>query len=129
MCQGHLPFTLHTANAFLILPSAANILRPSRSNPCMLISHLSLLCSPKKSRGSTIPRSLQPWRLLEAEDSTPESENLTSPFLAPPPPKIKIRQVQYPRGTQVERSKRAIVRRLTNYRNPLGFVVEVHEFM
>jgi len=27
----------------------------------MVISHLSLLCSPKKSHGSTIPRSLQPW--------------------------------------------------------------------
>ncbi len=54
----------HTSNAVLIIPSTAHILRPSRSNLSLLMSHRSLLCSPKKSRGSTIPRSLQPWRLL-----------------------------------------------------------------
>src|SRR5258708_40315830 len=64
----------HTANAFLLSDHSIHCAHPQAfklQGPTRLCSFpISLLYSPMKSRGSTIPRSLQPWRLLEAKDST-----------------------------------------------------------
>ncbi len=94
MCYSHFPFTL---------PMSFSSFHPFRTfgrlqGPTPPWSFfISLSCSRKKSRGSTIPCSLQPCRLLEAEDSTPEeNETRPRPFLAQPPPKIRIRQAPLP---------------------------------
>src|SRR5258708_38945061 len=100
MCHSHLPFICRCLSHHSIHSAHSTAFRVQP-----LYRHFSsLICSRKKSRGSTVPCSLQPCRLslLEAEDSAPEEyETRPRPFWRCYHPRSSYGKPHYPPRAQV----------------------------